>query len=368
MFELRARQKELTFTYHQSVAEEVDSGQGFPLMIKADERRLRQLLLNLLSNAVKFTEHGHISLRVIYQNTVMRVEIEDSGCGISAAEQQIIFEPFKQLGAQKQAEGTGLGLSISQRLSDLMGGTLSARSTPGQGSMFWFEMPLTVIQWQQDMPPHIEMPIANRRITGHTGECQRILVVDDIASNRELLIEMLKPLGFEIAEAEDGKEALLVAEVFVPHVVIIDLRMPEMDGIECVKRLRSQPLYQDTVIFMLSASVQEIHKKDCLTAGCNAFLEKPLHLDTLLNSLEQHCQLQWIDANDSTVTETAHVTFPKEIQQRLQGFLEQGKVQEIINYLEQLDDPEMQPGKNKALDLAKRFELNKLKILLDFSS
>jgi signal transduction histidine kinase len=177
-----------------------------PDLVRADERRLRQVLLNLLANAIKFTEHGHIELRVSScPPSRVRFEIRDTGIGISEKELKEIFQPFSQVGdARNRVGGTGLGLTISREFVRLMGGDIEVVSQVGRGSVFRFDLDL----------PHVrdvakQVPIA--RITGYIGERKRVLVVDDIAENRAVLREMLSQLGFEIIEASNGQEAVELA-------------------------------------------------------------------------------------------------------------------------------------------------------------
>ncbi len=294
---VRAEQKRLAFRF--------ESSPPVPALVQGDDRRLRQVLLNLLGNAVKFTERGGVTLRVTArpeapaegvpqggrQSLVrLRFEIEDTGIGIRPQDREAIFLPFQQVGqAAGQVEGTGLGLTISERLTRLMGGTLGFRSTPGRGSLFWVELALAVLS-----EAHALQPAPERPIVGYAGARRRILVVDDRAENRSLLVDLLGPLGFALAEADNGRTALERAGDFAPDVVLMDLVMPEMDGFEATRRLRARS--PAIVVIALSASVFEHSRRQSEAAGCDAFVQKPVQAQDLLESLATHLGLEWIYA------------------------------------------------------------------------
>jgi signal transduction histidine kinase/ActR/RegA family two-component response regulator len=292
----RAEQKHLTFTYEPQLP--------LPVGIHADERRLRQVLLNLLGNAIKFTDSGRVTLRVSSELRVMssefaasstqnscklRFEVQDTGVGINPEELSTIFQPFEQVGdARQRAEGSGLGLAISQHLVQLMGSTLQVTSEIGKGSTFWFDLEAPVAagviegKGAQDRP-----------IVGYEGPRRTILVADDSRDNRSFLVDLLTPLGFTIVEATDGQTAVATTQAERPDLVVMDLLMPGMTGVEATQAIRQLVELQDVVIIATSASVFDTDRQQSLLAGCNAFLPKPIRVAQLFELLADHLGLAW---------------------------------------------------------------------------
>lgn len=293
---VQAEEKGLTFAF--------DAPDDLPVVVQGDERRLRQVLLNLLSNAVKFTERGAVALRarvtrgseVEERDTEerdalrLRFEVEDTGMGIAPEQAGVVFEAFEQARETgRHSEGTGLGLAISRRLAGMMGGTLHLASTSGQGSLFALEVPLPVLATRE--PDHqAEVP---SHIVGVAGQ-PKVLVVDDKPVNRSVVAGLLVPLGFDVAEAADGLEAVTKAETFRPDVVLMDLVMPVLDGFEASRRLRQSPVLGAVPIVALSASVFDATQQESLEMGCDAFLPKPVEFGALLDTLGQLLELEWI--------------------------------------------------------------------------
>ncbi len=284
---IRAQEKGIALHY--------EAGPHLPAGLVADDKRLRQVLLNLLSNAIKFTEQGQVLLRVVTvgppregEAVTLRFSVEDTGLGMTAAQLTRIFQPFEQVGsAARRAEGTGLGLAISRQIVELMGGELQVQSTPGQGSCFWFEVTLPQSQaWQQALAT-----TPQGSIEGYEGRRRHILIVDDNPLNRQVLVEFLRPLGFELTEAEQGAIALERIAQSRPDLVVTDLVMPELDGFELARRLRQQ--YPGLPVIACSASVTEVEQGDSLAAGCWAFLTKPVEFDKLLACFAKHLDLTW---------------------------------------------------------------------------
>jgi len=264
-------------------------------IVMADAQRLRQILLNLLGNAIKFTDHGQVNLTVdrlpATGNTArLRFEVQDSGVGIALEQQGIIFQPFEQVGdRQRRAGGTGLGLSISRRLVHLMGGEIQVDSRLGEGSRFWFELewPLVVADIA------LSEPCAGR-INGYQGPRKSLLVVDDTAPNRSLLVDLLRPLGFAVSEAANGREALQQVEAAAPDLVLTDLVMPVMGGVELIRQLRRTQGLEPLPIIIVSASATEQDQEDSRGAGANAFLLKPIEHSDLLREIGVMLGLTWI--------------------------------------------------------------------------
>jgi predicted ATPase/signal transduction histidine kinase/CheY-like chemotaxis protein/tRNA A-37 threonylcarbamoyl transferase component Bud32 len=270
-----------------------------PNVIQADDKRLRQVLLNLLGNAVKFTEIGTIVFRVSYHEQRIRFLVEDSGIGIASEYLEEIFKPFQQAGENsRKTEGTGLGLAISGQLVEMMGGTLQVKSNLGVGSTFWFDLDLPATHASADVVTAIK-----RTIIGVKGNQRKILIVDDKPTNRAILVNFLEPIGFDVLDAVDGQDGLDKANEFQPDAILIDLVMPNLDGFEATRRLRSTPGLKDIVVIAISASVFEFDQQQSLQVGCNDFLSKPIREDDLLQKLQEHLKLEWIYENESELGE-----------------------------------------------------------------
>ena len=281
---VRAEQKHLHF--------ELELEAGLPAAVSVDETRLRQVLLNLLGNAVKFTDRGAVLLRVAPAPVApcLRFEVRDDGIGIANDHIEAIFRPFEQVGdASRRAGGTGLGLAISRQLVQLMGGELKVESQPGRGSRFWFDVPLLVV----DAPGVAGS--GGHVATGYTGPRKTILVVDDVATNRALLRDLLGALDFRMLEADNGISALRQMQTSVPDLVLLDMMMPDMDGIETMRRLRADARTAHTPVLMISASSTMEEEERSLEVGANAFLSKPVDENALLREIRAHLKLEWTE-------------------------------------------------------------------------
>jgi two-component system CheB/CheR fusion protein len=307
IIELRCQQQQIEFQYQPY--------QNLPTLVRADETRLRQLLLNLLSNAVKFTSTGTVTFKVGYvqdflpspteeirtetdQTSKIRFYIEDTGIGIPQDKLTEIFEPFYQLNSHlSQQEGTGLGLTISKNLVEQMGSQIHIDSTVGQGSRFWFDLDFPTIETTTANPTPDD---SHGEITGYTGQKRSILIVDDLDSNREVLANFLQSLGFDIFEASSGTEAIALIEQHRPDVILLDLIMPDLDGWQVTRKLRKQPQFETLWIIIISASTLQSDEELCYRAGANGFLPKPVNFEQLLPMLEQYLQLEWITSERLT--------------------------------------------------------------------
>ncbi|NEU76693.1 AAA family ATPase [Hassallia byssoidea VB512170] len=279
---IRAQQKGISLIYK--------TFSPLPKVIRADEKRLRQVLINLLSNAVKFTEKGCITFKVGYQKEKLRFQVEDTGIGIAQEQLKEIFLPFQQVGERsRKIEGTGLGLAISRQLVQLMGGELMVKSTLGKGSVFWLELDLPEVLQEINVKS-----VDRRHIIGFLGCKRKVLVVDDKWANRSVLLNLLEPLGFEVAEATDGLDALNKAHEFKPDVIFMDLVMTVMDGFEATRRLRMLPDLKEVVVIAASASVFDFDQKQSREVGCDDFIPKPIREAELLEKLQIHLGLEWV--------------------------------------------------------------------------
>jgi CheY-like chemotaxis protein len=291
---VRAEQKGVEFHYQP--------GANLPTAVHADDKRLRQVLLNLLSNAAKFTDFGTVSFRVELvdapeskiQNPKskiqkVRFQIKDSGIGIASEKLATIFLPFEQAGQRdRNAEGTGLGLAISQQIIEKMGSTIHVDSELDKGSCFWFEVDLPLAtEWRMGDA------IDNQKVMGYQGDRRKILVIDDREENRLVAINMLEPLGFKLAEAADGQTALDLALQMRPDLIITDVHMAIMDGLEMTRRLRQLPDFTSTPIIASPATLSQVDMKDSIDAGCTSFFPKPLEFNGLLAEIQRLLNLQW---------------------------------------------------------------------------
>ena len=344
-----------------------DMAPELPRGIHADEKRLRQVLLNLLSNAVKFTDHGQVVLRVRFTPpSRLRFEVRDSGVGISTAQLNAIFQPFEQVGdMQRRLGGTGLGLTISREYVRLMGGEIHVESSPGQGSTFWFELEAPVVDTETATAP-------NRIVTGYSGPRKMVLIVDDEAGNRTVAAHMLRPLGFEVVEATNGREGLEMAQSLRPHLILMDIAMPEMDGLEAVRRLRQLAAFKDVPVIAASASVSAADSKKSLEAGMSAFLSKPIDVDKLLEQMGRLLQLDWIYASQAQASAEPEamgplVVPPAEEMETLHDLARMGNMQRIVeqaNYLAELDE-RYRPFASQLRSLAKNYESKALLRLVE---
>jgi PAS domain S-box-containing protein len=246
---VKAEEKSLFFDFR--------AAPELPAAVRADEQRLRQVLINLLGNAVKFTDRGEIVLRV--QRVAasesgpalarLRFEVEDSGIGMSGEQLARIFQPFEQVSEVRRREaGTGLGLAISQQLVCLMGGEIHVSSQLGKGSKFWFELDLPVAK-----PVLTTLPVRTP-ILAYEGPRKKILVVDDVPHNRAMLIEALQTLGFCVLDAKNGAECLEMLGSVNPDLIIMDVMMPVMGGREAARAIRGMPEFSGTPIIIVTAS------------------------------------------------------------------------------------------------------------------
>jgi signal transduction histidine kinase/DNA-binding NarL/FixJ family response regulator len=283
MFALKAADKKLHLL--------IEHPDNVPQYIRTDELKLRQILINLLNNALKFTESGGVSVRVLFTAPgQLQFEVEDSGAGIASNELEELFEAFTQTQTGKQAqEGTGLGLPISRKFVQLMGGDMRVTSQVGQGSIFRFDMQVEIVTAED-----LESTQPQRQVLALAPNQPhyRLLIVDDKPINRQLLFKLLQPFGFDLKEASNGQEAIAIQQVWQPHLIWMDMRMPVMDGTEATQRIKAQP--QPPKIVALTASSLEEERAVILSAGCDEFLRKPYREHEIFDTLTQQLGIQFI--------------------------------------------------------------------------
>jgi signal transduction histidine kinase len=251
-----------------------------PLRIRADERRLRQVLLNLLDNAVKFTERGQVALRVTRCGaSQLRFEVSDTGIGISDEQIRHLFRPFEQVGdAHLRSRGTGLGLAICRQFVQLMGGDIHVHSRLGVGNTFWFELDGGSSVGEGPAALLGAAPL-------DAGRRHKVLVMDDVLPSRLQLARLLGPLGFEVFHAAGGYDGLTLAPAIQPDLIMLDTTMSDLGGLGVVRRLRAMPTLREVPIVALSCSTASDVRDSTLAAGANAVLAKPVDLDHLLPCL-----------------------------------------------------------------------------------
>ncbi|MGZ8175136.1 MULTISPECIES: PAS domain S-box protein [Methylobacter] len=319
-----------------------DIAADVPVGIRADETRLRQVLLNLLSNAVKYSERGHVSLKVtVLEPGRLRFEVQDTGIGIDAGQLDTIFQAFAQAGDRlHRTGGTGLGLPISRELVKLMGSDIQVISRVGEGSTFWFDLDAPVVEVRGDILAD------EQHIAGYHGLRRRVLVVDDVNENRALLIEILDRLGFETCEAANGRACLDSVEAQTPDLILLDIVMSEMDGLETAHRLRRLPGFGKTPIIAVSANASASDVAEAMNAGVNVFLYKPIDIKRLMVQLAVLLKLDWIYALPETGILPQHrlnealVGPPLEEMNILHRLAQEGSMRDIIRHaahLEELD-------------------------------
>lgn len=289
MFKLRAHGKGLSLV----VTLEGD----IPPAVVSDEGKIRQVLINLLGNAVKFTERGQIAWYVAAPGGRRLVtRVEDTGPGIAAADLERVFDKFVQVSRGARANGTGLGLALSRELARLLGGDVSAESHPGQGACFHFDIPITPGQ-ASDLPSRAFA----RQVSGLAPGTprHRILVVDDQPESRLLLVRILAGAGFDTCEAVDGAEAVHAFASLHPAAILMDLRMPGMDGVAATRAIRQSDAGKALPIIAVSASTFAEDRERALAAGMDAFVGKPFHEAEILETLRQHLRAEYVYADDA---------------------------------------------------------------------
>src|ERR1700709_852824 len=288
MFRLQATAKGIDFVFTRPTV--------LPVVVYADEKRLRQILINLLSNAIKFTQTGSVRFVVHYRSPVAEFEVIDTGPGIRAADLERIFAPFErgELGVSQPQTGTGLGLTISRLLAGVMGGDIQVSSAVGTGSSFRVKMLLLEVTHPTRIAP-IDAPVF-----GYLGPRKTILITDDDPVQRDLLREVLTPLGFILLSATDGPGGLALAPHCRPDLFLLDISMSGMDGWTVAEKLRSEGHHQARIL-MVSASALEAHGTPLAQPFHDGYLMKPIDIPRLLELIRQVLKLEWQYETDQIV-------------------------------------------------------------------
>ena len=311
MFEPEAQAKGLNFQF--------EANGTLPAVVRADEKRVRQILINLLGNAIKFTSRGQVTFRIRHAREMATIDIEDTGPGLSTHELERIFEPFTRANTPgATAPGAGLGLTIAKMLTDLMGGELTVSSTPGVGSVFRVKLFLPEVHVTSGTSADLPRSLVSRPRHGYAGPRRRVLVVDNEEADRELLVNLLQPLGFEMRIAASGHDCLdLIAAGYQPDVIFMDLAMPGIDGWETIRRLRALEarkshgsaqggLQTRAHIAIVSANAFDKGLDNDVAVPGEDFILKPVRHSEMLDWLERRLSLAWLE----TVSQVPSLAVP----------------------------------------------------------
>ena len=376
MFRLKAENKKLQVIFERDIA--------VPHYLYTDDVKLRQVLINLLNNALKFTVEGGVNVRVGVRHpdpnrpisatqslVIIAFEVEDTGPGIAPDELEGLFEAFVQTSTGKQAsEGTGLGLAISRKFAQLMGGEMTVSSEVGRGSLFAFDIHCQLAQ-ATDMQ---KSPLAKQVIALAPNQPRyRILIVDDKWANRQLLIKLLNPLGFELKEAENGQQAIDLWNEWQPHLIWMDMRMPVMDGYEAMQHIKAHTKGQAIAIIALTASVLEEERAVVLDAGCDDFLRKPFRDSDIFELMHKHLGVRYVYEDSHEISEAESeeevedlksklAKLPSELLTELQQAIETANLQAMQPLIEQIND---KPLAKTLTQLAKGFRFDILQEIFE---
>jgi len=355
---------------------DVDLDAALPEVVRADERRVRQILFNVLGNAVKFTSSGGVKLSVRYAREIAVVEVTDTGPGIPADEIERIFEPFARGSsvAGASVSGTGLGLTISKMLTDLMGGEMKVVSTVGQGTTFRIRLFL----------PHVHLTQADRSVplgvrTGYVGDRRRVWVVDNEEADRGLLVRILEPLGFDVTPLASGLECLSLLrscpQDHEPHAVLMDLAMPGIDGWATVRAIRQEGLSRAPVA-IVSANAFDKGLENDVGITPDDFIVKPVRVGELLDWLGRRLTLQWLEVqrpsasravpevalNTAAEPQTAQALPSLKALQSLEELIDAGYVRGVHKALDQIAaaEPQCDAFVQHMRQLARQFQLDAL--------
>ena len=304
MFEVRAEEAGLHF--------KLELDPDLLNHIKVDAGKLRQILINLLGNAAKFTYKGEFSLHahtlpIVDDPTIftLQLDVKDSGSGIPAEQLDHIFDPFIQVGQTPTTKGSGLGLAISKSFATLMGGRITVESTIGAGSLFRVELPVALAQATEVRDLKRSAPAVLRLAPGQPA--WRILVVEDNPENRLLLCSLLTEAGFEVWEAENGKQAITLFEQWHPHFIWMDMRMPVMDGLEATRHIRTLPGGNEVKIAAITASAFKNQKDKVMTAGADDFVRKPFKPEDIFDCMARQLGVHYLYKQEEEKTEEHRV-------------------------------------------------------------
>ena len=362
----------------KGIALEFSVSEPVPRFIAADEGKLRQILINLLGNAVKFTDKGHVSLNVSAQpcpadnSLTLMFDIKDTGPGIPEDDIPNIFVSFEQSPAGREKEGTGLGLAICREYLHFLGGQITVQSRPGEGSVFSFTFPAMEGR-AEDLPVTTSIPNVLGLAPGQPP--RRILVVDDKETNRDILVRMLERVGFQTKEARNGKEALALFHSWMPHVIMMDIRMPGMDGVTATRLIKESEQGKNTVVIAVSASALEDERIDILKYGADDFIRKPFKESVILEEIKNHLHVEYLyeghpleETNDSgpmVIHPGSLQNMPADLILGIRKALEGGYHEDLIRMIKDIEKTDPRTGRT-LLAMAEGYEYDLLLTLFSF--
>ncbi|OFC70388.1 ATP-binding protein [Alteromonas confluentis] len=359
MFEQQASSKGLEFNCSFT--------KNLPAMVSGDKQRLRQILINLISNAIKFTSQGSVNFTVTYRNEVAHFTVEDTGTGIAKKDLETIFHPFERVaGTETTVAGTGLGLTISRALAELMGGEISVTSEPEKGSKFRLSLMLPRLSSENR-----EVILDEKKIYGYEGERKTIITIDDEVGQRDLLADILTPLGFNVIKAESAKHGIVSVMQGEADLLLLDLKMPEISGWEVARMIRQA---QNKIpIIIISANVRELDADDNAQQFHSDYLTKPFLIPDLLDKVGHWLGIQWVYEQKPELpqeTETPESTLPpagKNQYVSLRSMAEIGYLSGFNSKLDAISETHTIPAKEaKALrQLASKIQFKKVVEILD---
>jgi len=324
-----------------------------PRLVITDESKLRQVLINLLGNAVKYTDEGSIEVRVATRRTEdgnlrLVVEVEDTGTGIAPEEMNRLFEYFEQADAGRHAEsGTGLGLAISRGFVRLLGGEITVRSEVGEGSVFSFDIAIGEVTEHE-----AAAGVRTRRVTGLQSDASRyrVLVADDAADNRELLLALLKPIGFELKAVSDGEQALEEFLSWHPNLILMDMRMPVMDGYEATRRIREAPGGAEVSIVAVTASVLSEMQDGDHVAAVDDFIGKPFSMSEIYDKIGRLLGVRYVyedeaapaSQTEATLNPAALVALPDDLLERIRRATIAGDFDAVLRLADEVGQTDTQ--------------------------
>lgn len=337
-----------------------------PQRVRGDEKRVGQILINLLGNAIKFTKQGEVIFRVGYSCGVTTFQIIDTGAGIDQEQLQNIFQPFAQLAQENMIPGSGLGLTISKVLTEIMGGELIVDSILNQGTIFTVRLYLANLGGDKEKP-------GEQQIIGYQESVKKVLVVDDQPEHRQMITDILEPLGFSLFEADSGKACLRIVQESPPDIVLLDLSMPDMNGLETAEKLRQSSYLLPIIV--LTSNAYPSDRVNAINAGCNDFLAKPLQVQELLYKLKLHLGLNWNYQGDVKTIQDKWLPSgsenlpPSDIMETIIAHVRIGDLFGLNQYLSEISQtrPEHEDYYQRLLSLSNEFRLAELKTLINLT-
>jgi CheY-like chemotaxis protein len=340
-----------------------------PRVVCLDSRHLRQVLLNLLSNAIKFTNEGEVRLVIARTgDDHLMFEVVDTGIGIAPDEVTTVFDAFTQTSSGASAGGSGLGLTISRDLVELMAGDLQVESALGSGSRFFFALPLVLCDplcpdgsARNASAPPLTAVLA-------PGQALPVLVADDSTVNRRIMAELLETAGAVVIDAAGGEAAVALAIERRPDVVFMDLRMPDLDGLEATRRLKQHPMTADIPVIAVTASALGDAAQAARAAGCAGFLQKPIRAQALFASLEKHLGVRFIARPDAPSAFQPALTSARRlaIAERIRSAAALGDVTAVESLVAELSSRADESALGRRIgDLASTFDFDAVRGLAD---